>query len=175
MVPRAHFDRNPVHSASRPLYRDEVHLLRQFEERIYDDVSCYRYLRGYGSDICPDCLNLMTQLTTLFACQNGRYLCKRRHHDVPTYVEMPKNFSATRRILETMTESNIQRLARTCTRRTLNLATTKQAYPYSCTWENRSIFYREHKPSLGEEETILYAMRRLAISPGRDRHRRRSL
>lgn len=175
MAPRAHFNRNPVHSASRPLYRDEVQLLRQFEERIYDDVSCYRFLRGYESDICSDCLILIMQLTALFVCQNGLYLCKRRHHDIPTYVEMPKNFFATRRILETMTESTARRMATSYERRNLDFITAKNASVYSHTWINRSIVYRERNLSRGEEETILYAIRRLAISSGHDHSRRRSL
>lgn len=175
MAPRAHFNRNPVHSASRPLYRDEVQLLRQFEERIYDDVSCYRFLRGYEFDICSDCLILLMRLTALFVCQNGLYLCKRRHHDIPTYVEMPKNIFATRRILETMTESTVRRLATIYENRNLDPITAKKTYVYSRTWTNRSIVYREHSSSRGEEETTLYAIRRLAISSGRDIHRRRSL
>jgi hypothetical protein len=111
MSARVRFCSDPVQSLCRPLQRSELNLLRLLEDHMCERSSCYWYLRCFRlSDMCPYCQGLTTYTILRFEGLNGRHLRRTRYECTPTFVEIPWSFKATRLILRTLTEDDVEYL-----------------------------------------------------------------
>jgi hypothetical protein len=111
MSARVRFCSNPVQSLCRPLQHSELNLLRLLEDHMVERSSCYWYLRCFRlSDMCPYCQGLTTYTILRFEGLNGRHLRRTKYECTPTFVEIPRSFKATRLILKTLTEDDIEYL-----------------------------------------------------------------
>lgn len=109
MSPRVRFGRDPVQSLCRPLQRGELKLLRFLEDHMHERSVCYWYLRHFRlSDMCPYCQGLTTYTILRFEGLHGRHLRRAEYECTPTFVEIPRSFKATRLILRTLTEDDIE-------------------------------------------------------------------
>jgi len=109
MSPRVRFRRDPVQSLCRPLQRGELKLLRFLEDHMHERSVCYWYLRHFRlSDMCPYCQGLTTYTILRFEGLHGRHLRRAEYECTPTFVEIPWSFEATRLILRTLTEDDIE-------------------------------------------------------------------
>jgi hypothetical protein len=111
MSARVRFCIDPVQSLCRPLQHSELYLLRLLEDHMVERSSCYWYLRCFRlSDMCPYCQGLTTYTILRFEGLNGRHLRRTKYECTPTFVEIPRSFEATRFILRTLTEDDIEYL-----------------------------------------------------------------
>jgi hypothetical protein len=111
MSARVRFCSDPVQSLCRPLQHSELKLLRLLEDHMCERSSCYWYLRCFRlSDMCPYCQGLTTYTILRFEGLNGRHLRRTRYECTPTFVEIPWSFKATRLILRTLTEDDVEYL-----------------------------------------------------------------
>lgn len=172
--PSVCFNENPIESTSRPLYHDELHSLRQFEDHIYDSAGCYQSLKALGlTGICSYCRKMTEYILTLFKPRAGKYLEIPTHSHLPTFVEIPKQFAVTRYVLKTLMEDDSYRSepSHPAARR------GKRFYsfagpsidPISRRWSFSDIHYRSNRQhhSIWHEETISYSLERLKITKSR--------
>lgn len=176
MGPKAHFHRNPVQSVSRPLWCDESYLLRRFEDRIYDHLSCYNVVRGGDrDDICFLCLDMTVRIMSSFRHRAGRFTHARSDDNILTYVEIPRYYLATRRILET-TSIEILQMLRAIRERKFGCDETPESRTHkairSRTYTSRHV-YKSQVRYFVDEQSVLCALRRLGVSPGDELYERR--
>lgn len=176
MGPRARFHKNPVQSVSRPLWRDESCLLRRFEDRINDHVSCYNVVRGGDrDDICFLCLDMASRIMSSFRHRAGQFTYARNSDNILTYVEIPRYYFATRRLLKP-TSIEVLRVLRAMRKRKFGSVETPESKTHkairSRTYTSRHI-YKSHIRYFVDEESVLCALQRLEVTPGDELYERR--
>lgn len=105
------FSHNPVQSVSRLLTEKEERSFRSFEEHVQESSACDQRLeiRAFA-DCCAYCRSYIIYLTSSLERREGQHT-DRESCDRPfTLVEIPPWYPATRRILESITESARLRL-----------------------------------------------------------------
>lgn len=108
---RVRFYEDPIQSFCRPLRNSELKLLRFLEDHMLDEVVCYRHLRHLRlTRMCPYCQSLTVYTLLRFECLGGRHIQRRRLESIPTFVEIPWAFEATRFILRSLTKEDIEYL-----------------------------------------------------------------
>ena len=76
-----------------------------------DELICYRHLRYLRlTKMCPYCQSLTSYTLLRFEGLGGRHIQRRRLESIPTFVEIPWTFEATRFILRSLTKEDIKYL-----------------------------------------------------------------
>jgi hypothetical protein len=108
---RVRFYKDPIQSFCRPLRNSELKLLRFLEDHMLDELVCYRHLRYLRlTRMCPYCQSLTSYTLLRFEGLGGRHIQRRRLESIPTFVEIPWAFEATRFILRSLTKEDIKYL-----------------------------------------------------------------
>jgi len=100
------FSHNPVQSVLRLLTEKEKRSFRSFEEHVQESSACDQRLKIRAfADCCAYCRSYIIYLTSRLERREGKHT-NRESCDRPfTLVEIPPWYPATRRILESITES----------------------------------------------------------------------
>lgn len=109
MPPKVYFNANPVQSTSRVLYRGEIRLLVHLEDHCYDCLACHRSSSGYYFiTLCHYGRNLLREVNSLFTYRNGRYLDTAGEFHLASFVEIPRYYANTRRLLRHTVQSGVR-------------------------------------------------------------------
>ena len=131
MVPKVHFDRNPVRSVSRPLSKSEFCALEEFEEHIKETIACRRFLKQCGFvNGCNHCKESILYITSTLEYHDGWYISRKKQDHLLTFVELSRSYPATRWVLEFVTEACLRQLDAD---RELSFRAAKEASSHSST------------------------------------------
>jgi hypothetical protein len=173
--PSVYFNTNPIESTSRPLYRSELYSLRQFEDHVYDSTGCYQSLKVLRlTGICSYCREMAGCILTLFKPWAEKYLQISTHSHLPTFVEIPEQFTVTRYVLTTLMKDDSYR----CEPSHPAVHHSKRFYSFagygidqtSRRWSSPEIYSRPNRSdrSIWREENTIYSLERLRITLSRD-------
>jgi len=97
---KVHFRADPVQSRSRLLRNRELHFLQDFENHVRERLGCQEALETstLGST-CSYCRDTVSYIMSKFGCHHGDYVEKSGDDNTLTFVEIPKDLTASRRIL----------------------------------------------------------------------------
>jgi hypothetical protein len=100
MTNKVRFDVDPVRSKSR-LMSDREHCVVAHLEEHFDTCSaCRAHLDDYlRKAMCPHGRAQWHSLAELFDCRDGRFVQKQKPRGSIEYVEVPRRYSNTRRLL----------------------------------------------------------------------------